>query len=396
MVAGRLGVVKGPRLCYHGCLDMAAPRRILPATVLLLCLCLRPPAASADPGRQLLRLTFLGDIMGHDVNFLMADYRDIYRDVLPIFRGDDLTVGNLEFPVEPTLPVSGYPFFNASRQYLQAAVDSGIDAFSLANNHAFDQKLEGIFQTLRSAEAVRASAGRPLGFSGVRGNGRAAFHAESIRVRGLRVGFLAATQFLNDAAGTPWVHVVDYADGAAAGRFLELVRSESGRHDLLIVSYHGGREYASQVSPARQEFFLRLAESGAHVVLGHHPHVAQGWQRVRFPGGDRLILQSMGNFISGMTWRLSPSDPAPGMPPRGESYLLRAEILVSGGRVSVVGAEALPIANYRNARGEMVVGMLRDLADGTVRLPREWSAYYARRLALMEGLLTSAPGGPPR
>ena len=104
----------------------------------------------------------------------------------------------------------------------------------------------------------------------------------------------------------------------------------------------------------------------------------------------------MGNFISGMTWRLSPSDPAPGMPPRGESYLLRARLLVTGGTASIVGAEAVPIANYRNSRGEMVVGKLRDLASGAVPLPRQWSAYYAERLTRMQGLLTSSPAEPPR
>jgi hypothetical protein len=393
-------VVKAGGACYHD-RAMARPRQLPPraplvSALLVSAFLLAGFPAAADPGRQLLRFTFLGDIMGHDVNFLMADYRDIYRDLQDVFRADDLTVGNLEFPVEPTRPVSGYPFFNASRQYLQAAVDSGIDGFSLANNHAFDQGLEGVFQTLRSAEAARARAGRPLAFSGIRGNPRAPFAARTVRVRGLRVGLLAATQFLNDAAGAPWVHVVDYADPAAALRFRDLVRRESTRHDLLIVSYHGGSEYAPRASPALQEFFLRLVESGAHIVLGHHPHVAQGWRLVGPPGGARLVMESMGNFISGMTWRLSPSDPAPGMPPRGESYILRAEVLVTGGGVSVVRAEAVPIANYRNARGEMVVGKLRELADGTVPLPRQWSAYFAGRLAVLQPLLTAAPEAQPR
>ncbi len=366
------------------------------AAWLLLSLLLGTPPAAADPGRQVLRLTFLGDIMGHDVNFLMNDYRDIYRGVEDLFLADDLTVGNLEFPVEPTLPVSGYPFFNASRQYLQAAVDAGIDCFALANNHAFDQRLEGIFQTLRVTASVRAPAGRPLAFSGIRGNTRAPFAARTIRVRGLRVGFLAATQFLNDRAGAPWVHVVDHDDPGAAERFLELVRRESGRHDLLIVSYHGGSEYAAHPGPGLRQFFLRLAESGAQVVLGHHPHVAQGWQLVHLPAGDCLVMYSMGNFISGMTWRLSPSSPEPGMPARGESYLLRARILVTGGAASVVGAEALPIANYRNARGEMVVARMRDLADGTIGVPAPWAAYYRTRLSAMQPLLSAAPAAPPR
>jgi poly-gamma-glutamate synthesis protein (capsule biosynthesis protein) len=367
-----------------------------PCVLALLLFALSTPLAAADPSPQILRLTFLGDIMGHDINLRMEDYRDIYRGVEDVLRADDLTVANLEFPVEPTLPVSGYPFFNASRGYLDAALDAGIDAFSLANNHAFDQKTEGIFQTLRAAGSARAAAARQISFSGIRGNPLQPFLPETIVVKGLRVGFIAATQFVNDPAGRPYINVVDCTDEGAVQDFLALVRRESPRYDLFIVSYHGDREYAAEPDPAKRAFFLRLLESGAHIVCGHHPHVVQGWELARVDGGDRLILYSMGNFISGMTWRLDPSDPEGALPPRGESYLLAAEVLLTGGTVSVVRADALPIANYRNARGEMVVGKLRELADGTVPLTKAWSTYYAGRLALMERAVTSWRAARPR
>lgn len=370
--------------------------RIAALALLALLLPAHAPPANADPGRQLLRLTFLGDIMGHDVNLRMADYRDIYRGVEEVFRADDLTIANLEFPVEPTLPESGYPLFNANRRYIDAAIEAGVDAFSLANNHAFDQREEGIFQTLRTAASAKAAAARQVGFSGIRGNPHQPFAAETITVKGLRVGFVAATQFLNDSAGRPYVNVVDSTDEADVRDFLAFVSRESARYDLFIVSYHGDDEYAREPGPAKVSFFRRLLASGAHVVCGHHPHVVQGWELASVEGGDRLILYSMGNFISGMTWRLDPSAPAAGIPARGESYLLEARVLLTGGTASVVRAEAIPIANYRNARGEMVVGRLRELADGTVSLPKAWTAYYAGRLALMEKAITSWRGARPR
>ncbi|MCX7037858.1 MAG: CapA family protein [Spirochaetes bacterium] len=370
--------------------------RLCVAALVLLLPALPPPPAAADPGRQLLRLTFLGDIMGHDVNLRMEDYSDIYRGVEDVFRADDLTVANLEFPVEPTLPVSGFPLFNANRGYLDAALDAGVDAFSLANNHAFDQREEGIFQTLRTAVSAKGAAARQVAFSGIRGNPRQPFAPETIAVKGMRVGFIAATQFLNDPAGRPYVNVVDCTDEAAVQGFLSLVRRESARYDLFVVSYHGDNEYAGDPGPAKISFFRRLLENGAHIVCGHHPHVVQGWELARVDGGDRLILYSMGNFISGMTWRLDPSEPAAGIPQRGESYLLAARVLLTGGTVSVLHAEAIPIANYRNARGEMVVGKLKELADGTVPLPKAWTSYYAGRLALMEKSVTSWRGARPR
>ena len=99
--------------------------------------------------------------MMHAVNHVTADYRDIYRDVETLLRDDDLTFANLEFPVDPGRPYGDFPRFNGTPAYLQAAVDAGIDAFSLANNHAFDGAEEGVLQTLRSLDRAGAlPAGR--------------------------------------------------------------------------------------------------------------------------------------------------------------------------------------------------------------------------------------------
>ncbi len=133
---------------------------------------LRPGAlVFADPAREL-RLTFVGDIMGHDVNFGMQDFHDIYRDVKDVFLAGDLTFANLELPFDPSRPPSGYPAFNGTPAYLAAAVDSGIDLFSLANNHAFDGGEEGIFQTIRSLEEAPPAQRAPLRLLGDPGQHR--------------------------------------------------------------------------------------------------------------------------------------------------------------------------------------------------------------------------------
>ena len=86
----------------------------------------------------MLHLVFAGDIMGHDVNYRMADYRDIYRGVRQYLGDADLAVANLELPVDPTRAESGYPRFNGNAAYVRAAVEAGFNLLSTANNHAFD------------------------------------------------------------------------------------------------------------------------------------------------------------------------------------------------------------------------------------------------------------------
>ena len=64
--------------------------------------------------------------------------------------------------------------------------------------------------------------------------------------------------------------------------------------DLVVVMVHGGLEYRgkpSASSSARSR--TPRIDAGASLVLGHHPHVLQGYAK----RGDDLIAFSLGNFV---------------------------------------------------------------------------------------------------
>lgn len=340
------------------------------------------PAARAD-----LRLAFVGDIMAHDVNYRMVDFHDIYRGVKDLLEGEDLTFANLELPLDPFRPASGYPWFNGTPAYLEAAVDAGFNLFSLANNHAFDGGTEGVLQTIRSLEAARRASSRPFAYSGTRGNPARPFEPVRLSVKGVRVGFIALSQFLNEQDGGRYVHVVDYARPDQAGPFVDWVRSIAPLYDLLIVSYHGDREYVQTPSPAKRAFFRALLDAGVQIVVAHHPHVVQGFEIVDYAGTRRLVMYSMGNFISGMTWMLAPSQLNGMLAATGESFLMQARVSCGPGGCSVLGAEPVPIANYQDGHAEVRVARLSDLADGTIPVSAAWQAYYAGRLSKMREFL---------
>jgi poly-gamma-glutamate synthesis protein (capsule biosynthesis protein) len=73
------------------------------------------------------------------------------------------------------------------------------------------------------------------------------------------------------------------------------VRNARKEHDIVLVSYHGGREYAEL--PAKEPTLIaRIAmEAGADAVLAHHPHVPQG---IGWADG-RPIFCSLGNLVFG-------------------------------------------------------------------------------------------------
>jgi len=65
------------------------------------------------------------------------------------------------------------------------------------------------------------------------------------------------------------------------------------RADIVIVSFHWGWEYSDHPDKETRELAHLAVESGANLVIGHHPHVIQGVEVYR--GG--LICYSLGNFI---------------------------------------------------------------------------------------------------
>jgi hypothetical protein len=87
-----------------------------------------------------------------------------------------------------------------------------------------------------------------------------------------------------------------------------------------------------------------------------------------------------------MTWRLDPGVPSDEWAATGEGYMLRVQVQCAGG-CAVSGVVPVPIANYRNERGEMVVARMEDLATGTIALPPIWKSFFAERLARMRRFL---------
>ncbi len=329
--------------------------------------------------------TFLGDIMAHDVNYRMKNYNLIYEDVKDLLLTDDLTFGNLEFPIAADLPYSTYPRFNAHPEYVEAAIRAGIDVFSLANNHSCDQDSEGVLKTLDAMTRLRTRYGRNIYFSGIQEHPDLGIRPETIFHGGIKIGFLAVTQFLNVPQEKPYINLVDYNDEKQTADFLALVRRVSAEYNLFIISFHGGVEYATQPDPGKAAFFKALIDAGADIVYGHHPHVLQPFEIINKNGMNKLIIYSMGNFISGQTWHVNPQKPHSVWANTGDSMLLRVSIQIINGRAHVSRIDPVLISNYIKPNKDIVVRKLEPLAGQT--LSGAWTRYYRVRLEVMKEYL---------
>jgi len=276
-----------------------ALRRAASGTAILLALGLpgcRPRAAKPPAPPVTFRLVAVGDILMHqDVKAAATQdpggFPALWADLVPLFQGADVAFGNLETPVAPTSGRPGVPFqFNAPEALPPALRASGFTVLSTANNHAYDQGVKGVRETLDRLKEARLVAV---------GSGEDRAQAEALRVvecQGARVAFLGFTDLfnldLNRRAAEPWVRPLDLEPALAA------VREARSQADLVVVSVHWGNEYQHQPTKRQRDLARALVDAGCDVLLGHHPHVLQPVELMESSGRKALVAYSLGNFIS--------------------------------------------------------------------------------------------------
>ena len=116
-----------------------------------------------------LKLTFVGDIMGHGNQIRSAagspaklkstdmsdfDYSTCFRYVKPIFEQADIMVGNLEMTLSNRGKYSGYPMFRTPDAFASYLKDAGFDILTTCNNHSNDGFLYGIEHTIEVLDSL--------------------------------------------------------------------------------------------------------------------------------------------------------------------------------------------------------------------------------------------------
>lgn len=340
-----------------------------------LALLVSAPVVGDDP----LVLTFTGDLMAHAKNQSMPEYADLYRSLAPWLLTDDYSFINLETPVDPDRPTSDYPQFNAHPSYAEAAVRGGFEVFALANNHSNDWGASSVDATLKT---VRALQERGLAWSGLRSRRSDPIVPVVLEKKGWKIGFVSLTNIINRWPGAERVNLVPLWDvWSRKARpehqqaLLDQVRSWKANVDVLVVALHDGMEYASTPDPIQVDFARRLAEAGVDILWGHHPHVLLPWEWVDTVRGPRLVMYSLGNFVSRQSSGLGPSDGEKPAARTGDGALMRVTLSRSDDGIRLA-LSPLAINNYVDPEKGTIVVPTETLVRTA---PEPWRPYYQIR-----------------
>ena len=236
--------------------------------------------------QQKLTIAAVGDISFAGANADKPSI-DLFKSVQPIFDRSDIVLANLEGPLyDGNSAISGKCTIRGNTGWAHVLKMAGIDIVSLANNHIMDHGKSGLISTMSILEK-----------EGILAVGAGADIDEAckplfIEKNGYRVAVLARTSVIVDSPSyadkkTPGVAFLDMQE------LVENVKTCRKQADLVMLLIHWGIEHYSFPTPSQRKQAKALIEAGVDIIIGHHPHVIQGFERF----GEGLAAYSLGNFV---------------------------------------------------------------------------------------------------
>lgn len=233
---------------------------------------------------------------GGDVNFgdgvtpYLTDYGAGYpfAEVKSYLETADAGFVNLECCISTRgSPVPGKAFcFRGPPCSAESLAGAGVDVVSLANNHSKDYGTNALLDTFEYLEKAGVE------WCGAGNDSALAFSPAVVQVRDVSVAFLGFNSIVPEGwpatgsspgCATTW----DKETVAAA------VSGANAEHDYVVASFHWGIELQTTPGAGQRELAHLAVDSGADLVLGHHPHVVQGLELYK----NRLIAYSLGNYV---------------------------------------------------------------------------------------------------
>lgn len=244
-------------------------------------------------------LAFAGDILFDSHYAVMSKLRArggsveeaFSADLLERMRSADLFMVNNEFPYSDRgTPTEGKQFtFRAAPADASYLEQMGVDIVSLANNHASDYGEVSLLDSLDTLEAIE------MPYVGAGRNLEEAKKPASFIINDKRIAIISATQIERndnpDTKGAGEDTPGTFRCWNPAGLLEEIAKAKT-ENDIVIVYIHWGTENQAQIDWAQRDQAAMIAEAGADLIIGDHPHCLQP---VGYISGVPVIY-SLGNF----------------------------------------------------------------------------------------------------
>ncbi len=216
-------------------------------------------------------------------------------EALEFMLNADIFMVNNEFPYSnggsPT-PDKQYTF-RAKPESADMLYEMGVDIVSLANNHAYDYGESAFLDTLDTLENIK------MPYVGGGRNLTEALRPVYFIANDLKIAYVSATQI--ERLDTPDTKgATETTPGTCRSwkkeeleRVLAVIKEAKENSDFVVVYMHWGTENVDQPDWAQKEQAPLLAQAGADLIIGDHPHCLQG---ITYEG-EVPVFYSLGNYL---------------------------------------------------------------------------------------------------
>lgn len=259
----------------------------------------KPEASDpVEPADGSMTILFSGDVLLSD-HILNAYSRAggisgvLDQGYLSAIQSADYFAVNEEFPFSSRgtqAPDKQYTFRLAPEK-VSLFKEMGIDAVTLANNHALDYGTDALLDTceiLDQAGILHTGAGKDLD---------TAKQPVLFEKNGQRVALIGATRVIPKAdwAATKGHPGMLSSYEVSVEPLLAQIAECHASGDKVVVLIHWGIERDEMPQEYQRALARRYIDAGADLVIGSHPHVLQGIEYYK----GKPIFYSLGNFVFG-------------------------------------------------------------------------------------------------
>ena len=262
-----------------------------------------------------IRLMALGDNLMHMGIVYTGKQQDGAYNYDFLFQGIEkyLEVADIKMINQETilggnaLGFSGYPLFNSPTEVGDAIAKAGFNVVLQSSNHSADQGIEGLLNCVDFWENTYPG----ITMVGIHKEDNEEHPISIIEIKGIKFAILNYTYSPNTEVLPKSVQghldmLCDWNKENGQIDFMTLhpqvirdIERAEEIADFTIVCPHWGTEYVTTPSEVQKEFAVQMAEAGADLIVGTHPHVVQPVEWVEDSQGEKtLCYYSLGNYVS--------------------------------------------------------------------------------------------------
>jgi len=129
----------------------------------------------------------------------------------------------------------------------------------------------------------------------------------------------------------------DVTGSMDAAALMSSIKDAREKAKIVVVAMHWGNEYQAGPDERQQSLAQQIADAGADVVWGHHPHVLQKMAWLKSADGRQvLVIYSLGNLLADQ-WMLEDAQ---------HSALVR----MSFNESKIIGIEIIPLVMGQSSK----------------------------------------------